>query len=123
MCVTSAILDYGRQQPYYSWTPPTWQEYQDLLEKARKWDELAHQPHCEDPDKERWMKEVDDRLRKLEGGSDKCKCEILKPSPPLPVDNGTYTIGCSDYTPLDAYAGIFQCSCGGSIESHSKETT
>lgn len=123
MCAVSAMLDYGRLKVNTNeWTTITWKEYKELLEKARQWDVLANQPHCEDPAKEQWMQEVEERLKKLEGGPTKCKCDtLLEPSTPLPVDNGTYTIGCNNYTPLDAYAGIYQCSCGGSIDSHIKE--
>lgn len=66
MCVTSAVLDYGRQVPYQQWTYPGWYEYQELLRKARLWDEHMAQPHCEDPNKETWMAEVERRLKELE---------------------------------------------------------
>lgn len=66
MCVTSAIMQYGQTVPINSWTTISWQHYHELLEKARKWDELAAQPHCEDPSKEKWMKAVEKRLKELE---------------------------------------------------------
>ncbi len=66
MCSVSVISDYGRNIPIQQWTPPAWSEYQELLEKARKFDEIAAQPDCVDPAKEAWMREVEARLEKLE---------------------------------------------------------
>lgn len=78
MCVVSNILDYGRQtwpqpdkpkiDPYFSpyqwpnWDATTrtptakeWQEFLELVEKARKFDEIARQLDCEDPTKLEWF--------------------------------------------------------------------
>lgn len=66
MCVLSAVLDYGRNVPAQTWTVPNWIEYQELLEKARKWDALAGQPDCEDPLKEEWMRAIEERISILE---------------------------------------------------------
>lgn len=78
MCVTSAVLGYGMTVPTTSWATITWDEYNKLLDKARRWDELSNQPHCEDPEKEKWMLEVEDRLERLETSKkDKKKSSLL----------------------------------------------
>jgi hypothetical protein len=85
MCTLSMIYDYGRQvwpqQPYVPNpspgtvptftvpkvpTPEEWAAFLELVEKARKFDEMTNQPDCEDPEKGKWMEEVERRLADLE---------------------------------------------------------
>ncbi len=66
MCSVSAVFDYGKNVPLQQWTLPGWVEYQELLEKARKFDEIMAQPDCHDPAKAAWMREVEKRLKELE---------------------------------------------------------
>jgi hypothetical protein len=84
MCTYSMMMDYGRQVwplPYYqpqnpfpNVTPspvtlPTqeqWDSFQELCEKARKFDEMTDQVDCEDPDKVEWMRSVEERLAAIE---------------------------------------------------------
>lgn len=54
MCVVSAILDYGRGVDPNHWTPPVWYQYVDTVQQAKRFDEAAGEPHCEDPLKEEW---------------------------------------------------------------------
>ncbi len=56
MCLVSAITDYAMKQwPHPVYYPPgQYQEYLDILEKARKWDELTGQKDCVDPVKDAW---------------------------------------------------------------------
>lgn len=76
MCTVSAMYDYGRNIPLKQWTKPGWTEYQELLEKARKFDEIMAQPDCHDPLKTAWIKDVEKRLKKLEGNSLKSKPKL-----------------------------------------------
>jgi hypothetical protein len=41
-------------------------EYSELIEKARKLDELLGQPDCPDPEKEAWIAKLEERIRRLE---------------------------------------------------------
>lgn len=66
MCSVSAMYDYGRNIPLQQWTTPGYVEYQELLEKARQFDEIMAQPDCHDDEKGTWMAEVEKRLSKLE---------------------------------------------------------
>ena len=94
MCMVSAVTGYGRQtwpQPVYPHVPvhpstssqpvkiievpkvPTqkeWAEFLELVEKAKKFDELANQPDCEDPEKAAWMERIEERLAALEAAGD-----------------------------------------------------
>ena len=67
MCVTSVVHDYMRQNvPIYQWTQPMFNEYQEIIRRLGLLDEKLNQPDCEDPAKAAWMKEVEERLAKLE---------------------------------------------------------
>lgn len=81
MCVVSNIGDYGRQQwpqPWKtiplepgSWPSDTpsreaWDEYKDLIEKAKEFDQKTGQPECESEEKTAWMKDMEDRISQLE---------------------------------------------------------
>lgn len=78
MCVVSNIIGAGQQiwpspntyTPWYAQppgpTPEQWAAFQELVEKARKFDELAGQPDCEDPQKTEWMRQIEERLAQLE---------------------------------------------------------
>lgn len=87
MCTLSVITDYGRDlwpvYPRPEATPPLpiiiekpvervptqeeWDEFLELCEKARKFDEIAGQADCVDPGKDAWMEEIERRLKALEG--------------------------------------------------------
>lgn len=66
MCVVSNIVDVGRMYPRDDWDWTKWREFQDLIEKARRFDEMTKQKDCEDPAKKIWMEEVERRLERLE---------------------------------------------------------
>lgn len=66
MCMVSAMIDSLRQIPQPQWTPQTWDRAQEILDAVRRLDEKLGQKDCEDPKKAEWMREVEDRLRKLE---------------------------------------------------------
>lgn len=84
MCVVSMVTDhYSRRWPTPKWedvtfphypntlpsTPalPTPAEYQDFLElvrKAREYDKRTNQPDCPDAEKLKWMDELEQRMVK-----------------------------------------------------------
>jgi hypothetical protein len=47
-------------------TPEEWAAFLELVEKARKFDEMTGQPDCEDPDKALWFEAIEGRLKALE---------------------------------------------------------
>jgi len=89
MCTVSMVFDYGRRvwpepypapPPFSPWPFPNvapspdplptkeeWEAFWELVEKARKFDELTGQPDCEDPQKSEWVKAIEARLDRLEG--------------------------------------------------------
>jgi len=68
MCSVSVIQDYFRQRVEPTeWTRPVWTEYQEVLRRLEALDAKLGQPHCEDPAKAVWMRDVEARLAKLEG--------------------------------------------------------
>ena len=66
MCMISVIMDYGKTVDPNKWNTQIWRDYQKLLDDTKKLDEKLGEPDCVDPEKEKWMKEVEERLQKLE---------------------------------------------------------
>lgn len=67
MCSVSAIMDYGRTRvPMEQWTRPAFNEFKEVIERLEALDKKLDQPHCEDAAKAEWMREVEERLRRLE---------------------------------------------------------
>lgn len=72
MCMVSMIYDQAKQtwpqvdrwpiQPQIDY----WRQWQELVEKAKKYDELTKQPDCEDPSKAVMWEKVMVRLDELE---------------------------------------------------------
>lgn len=74
MCVVSMVHDHFQRpwlpspavpEPlpwtptsYPEWTLERWNEYQELLKKAKKYDERTGQPDCPDPEKEKRFLEI-----------------------------------------------------------------
>lgn len=72
MCAVSMVYDMGRRDwPYIQHQPhisqydymKTWLE---MVEKAKKLDEINNQPDCEDPAKEDVLKQILTRLEEIE---------------------------------------------------------
>ena len=61
MCVVSAVMGWGQKTYPNPVTFPliSYPAYQELIEKARKYDELTGQKYCPDPAKEQWHKELE----------------------------------------------------------------
>lgn len=72
MCAVSMVMDHGLSQWQNTSTLPNeyqikfWKQWQELVEKARKYDEMTAQPNCEDPKKAEFEKKVLERLAHLE---------------------------------------------------------
>lgn len=66
MCVVSMVLDGARRIPPDLWTRPAWDDFIRILPQIEKVDEKLGQPDCKDPEKERWMKDIERRLKRLE---------------------------------------------------------
>lgn len=84
MCVVSYIGDMGRTWwPQYPQptipgvnvvpnitfervpTKAEWDAFLELVEKARKFDEISGQPDCEDPEKTAWFTAMQDEIDKI----------------------------------------------------------
>lgn len=66
MCVLSAVLDYGMDKPDSYWDQKRVQEFIDLTEQAKDFDEKNDEPDCELDYKMQWLKDLEERVRKLE---------------------------------------------------------
>lgn len=66
MCTVSAIYESAKQVPLQEWTWPAWEGFQEIVEKARKFDEMMGLPDCEDPAKEAVLRQILERLEALE---------------------------------------------------------
>lgn len=86
MCVVSAVIDYGRRIPTEQWDLGRITEYQELVRKARKFDEMSKQPDCEDKEKAKLLRKlelleakikVQNELGELEDKVDAAKSDLL----------------------------------------------
>lgn len=69
MCTVSVVTAYGQRYPDHYWTTGNWPQFKNLVTEAEKFDKATGQPDCVDPEKEAWMKRIEDRLEKLEAES------------------------------------------------------
>lgn len=54
------------RQVEYDWTPNTWAQFKEILDKLKDLDAKLGLKDCEDESKGAWMKEVEKRLTELE---------------------------------------------------------
>ena len=86
MCVYSMILDHYNQKSVDYWQYNGLQRIQDvkdLVEKAKEYDVRTGQPNCEDPEKEKLLKRLDEleaRLKALEAKPKRQRKPRGKPS-------------------------------------------
>jgi len=67
MCSVSAMMDYGRMRVSpIEWTRDSFTDFQEILKRLDALDKKLSQPECHDPSKAIWMREVEERLSKLE---------------------------------------------------------
>jgi hypothetical protein len=69
MCTVSAVTAYGMKMPDHQWNTQTWPSFKALVQKAEEFDKVADQPDCVDPEKDAWMKRIEERLEKLEAAA------------------------------------------------------
>jgi hypothetical protein len=62
MCAISVIHDYGRSIPDTEWNRESLEAFKKLVDEAKKFDEATKQPHCEDPEKLKWVEVVESKL-------------------------------------------------------------
>lgn len=67
MCAVSATMDYFRTTvPVQQWTRPAFDEAKEILRRLEELDKKLDQADCHDPAKAAWMREVEERLQRLE---------------------------------------------------------
>jgi hypothetical protein len=54
------------EKPPLDWDETKMRKLRELMDKAREMDDLMGEPQCEDPNKTAWMREIEERLKKLE---------------------------------------------------------
>lgn len=66
MCAVSASYNYGVTINEDWWNRERWDQFNNLLSAAHQFDINTGQPGCEDAEKVKWMKSIEDRLAELE---------------------------------------------------------
>jgi hypothetical protein len=66
MCVVSMVYEYGQRIPPDWWTGKNLDYYRQLIRDALRLDENTSQPDCEDANKEKFLKDIADRLERIE---------------------------------------------------------
>lgn len=61
MCVMSMVYDHFSSKPDNFWTPPTYEEYQELKHKAAEYDRMMNQPDCAKPE----IETFETRIKKI----------------------------------------------------------
>jgi len=79
MCVVSFVSDaygsggltnprwYTNIPPTMPWTPDTLEEFKKILARLDELDKKLGQAECKDPEKGKWIKAIEKRLKALEG--------------------------------------------------------
>lgn len=66
MCVVSNITDYHQRLYPNPWKAPYPKDIIDLIEKARKYDEITGQKDCPSEDKKEYIEALEKRVKELE---------------------------------------------------------
>jgi hypothetical protein len=69
MCVVSVLSGWGQIQPEKMWNTDSWKTFQELINVGEKFDKVAGQPDCIDPEKDAWMKRIEERITALEAAA------------------------------------------------------
>jgi hypothetical protein len=69
MCAVSMVTQtYMDQVPILKdWSLPLFNDFEELVRKARLYDEMTNQPDCPDPKKDEWRKSLEDFIREKYG--------------------------------------------------------
>ena len=63
MCAYSMVADHYRQRTVDEWDFTKWQDYQELVRKAKKYDEMTGQKECQLDEKIEWERTIEKVLR------------------------------------------------------------
>lgn len=66
MCAVSMVLDYSQRTPIEQFDYEGYQRLMEMIEAAKKFDTANKEPDCEDPQKVEFLKQIIDRLEKIE---------------------------------------------------------
>lgn len=66
MCTTSMAADFAGCLPPNVWTSDTYSQFLQLMAKLQQIDAKLGLPNCEDQEKLKWMKSIEDRLANIE---------------------------------------------------------
>lgn len=66
MCTVSMILDYGQRTPVDQYDLRHFKDLMDLLERGKEYDKKRGEPDCEDPLKAEFLKQIIERLERIE---------------------------------------------------------
>jgi hypothetical protein len=69
MCFYSGNVALAMKIPDEQWTPSMFSSFKGVLGKVEEFDKIAGQPDCVDPEKDAWMKRIEERLMKLEAAA------------------------------------------------------
>lgn len=69
MCVYSMVSGHhmGLWPQPEQFPPYRYEEYQELLRKAKEYDRMMNQPDCPDPEKEKWEKSLEKYMEEKYG--------------------------------------------------------
>jgi hypothetical protein len=82
MCMVSAVTGWGQTSfpNPLDFPHPLYPNYRELVEKARKYDELMKQQDCPNPEKDAWQKQLEQIMEEKYG---------LKPTTGTPQTNSS----------------------------------
>ena len=65
MCTVSMVMGHFNQKwpDYRAFPPYQYEDYAELVRKARLYDEMMKQKDCTDPAKEAWHKQLEEFMR------------------------------------------------------------
>lgn len=72
---------FNKTVPFNDWHRPQLSQYQDIIERLKRLEDSLGIPPCEDKEKAKWLREVQDRLEKLE------KAPLASPLPATPFQS------------------------------------
>lgn len=66
MCAVSMVLDYSQRTPLEDYNLDSYRRLMEMVEAAKQFDKVNKEPDCEDPQKVEFLKQIIDRLEKIE---------------------------------------------------------
>ena len=62
----ATVVPYVPPTPPNPWTPSMIKDFQELVERARKWDQNHGQPDCVDPEKDRFLRVIEELSKRID---------------------------------------------------------